>query len=68
MICDNCVKEDVCNQKDVAIEIQRQISEIYVKGYKPSNYGISIEVSCRKAVKKQTDIFTTRSTENTKNI
>lgn len=65
MDCKNCVKEDACKQKELLNKVKEMIDnlEIYEgtgnsimvipKRSLKTIYGIEVEVSCSRAVKKQ---------------
>jgi len=59
MDCKNCVKEDVCDQKSIFKEIEKNIENMFIDGHSMKNIaignGITAEVHCRKAVKKQAE-------------
>lgn len=59
MDCKNCVKEDVCKQKELLKEVKNRVSDIFIDGDSMKTIaivnGITVEVNCNKAVKKQTE-------------
>lgn len=78
--CKNCVKEDVCNQKDIfngykqavkGIKIAESVGDsicIHDSTVLQLRFGMVAKVECVKGVPKQTDIFTSRSNKFTKNL
>lgn len=72
MDCKNCIKEDVCDQKDILREIRSRINEVSIDGHLLKSIaltkGITVEIHCIRAVKKQTEFSPGWTTANTKNL
>lgn len=72
MDCKNCVKEDVCEQKCIFKEIKKNVDKMIIDGYPIKTIaitkGITIEISCNRAVKKQTEFSPGWTNANIKNI
>lgn len=62
MECKDCIKADVCNQKEIFKKVENACTGvnitkdegIYKMQLVRSNFGISIDVSCNKYVPKNT--------------
>ena len=81
LICKDCIKEDVCDQKYLLEEVRKMVDAIDVfkddgankmtvirKKVLEINYGIMIDVRCTKKVKKQTEFSPGWTTANIKNL
>ena len=72
MDCKNCVKEDVCDQKCIFKEIEKNVGKIIADGYPMKTIaitkGITVEVNCNRAVKKQTEFSPGWTNANSKNL
>ena len=72
MDCKKCIKEDVCDQKCIFKEIEKNVDKIVVDGYPMKTIamtkGITVEVHCNRAVKKQTEFSPGWTNVNSKKL
>ena len=71
MDCKKCVKEDVCSQKELLKEVTERVNGIFIDGDSMKTIamtkGITVEINCNRAVKKQTEFSPGWTNANTKN-
>lgn len=72
MDCKNCVKEDVCIQKDIFRKLKKTLENTFIDGDSMKTIamtkGITVEINCNRAIKKQTEFSPGWTNANTKKL